>query len=126
MKTTLTTSQAADILASDTNSSFSYSGAYALCEYLEELEADCGEEIEFCHVALRCDYSEYESLQKWGEDYFGSWNNLTQEFGDDYFGPLEDETPEEYAERFDDAIREYIQAHGILIEFDGGVIVSSF
>lgn len=126
MKTTLTTSQAADILASDKNNGFSYSGAYALVEYLEELEADCGEEMEFDAVAIRCDWLEHESLQKWGEDYFGGWNNLTQEFGEDYFGPLEDETPEEYAERFDDAIREYITDHGTLIEFDGGIIVSSF
>jgi hypothetical protein len=126
MKTTLTTSQAAHILADDENSSFTLAGAYALADYLEQLEEDCGEEIEFDHVAIRCDYSEYESFQKWGEDYFGGWNKLCAEFGDDYCGPLEDETPEDYAERFDDAIREYIERRGILIEFDGGIIVSSF
>jgi hypothetical protein len=126
MKTTLTTSQAAHMLANDENSSFSRAGAYALVDYLEQLEEDTGEEIEFDHVAIRCDYAEYETLQEWGEDYFGGWNKLCAEFGDDYCGPLEDETPEDYAERFDDAIREYIESRGILIEFDGGIIVSSF
>lgn len=126
MKQTLTTGQAASMLAYDTNSSFSYSGAYALCEYLEGIEAGSGEEMEFDAVEIRCDWAEYESLQEWGKDYFGGWNQLTAEFGEGYCGPLEDVTPEEYVERFDDAIREYITDHGQLIEFDGGIIVSSF
>jgi hypothetical protein len=126
MKQTLTTSQAAQILIDDENANWSSAGAYALVEYLEEREDDCGEEIEFCYVAIRCDYSEYESIQKWGENYFGGWSSLCEEFGDDYCGPLEEETPEEYAERFDDAMREYIQERGLLLEFDGGIIVSSF
>jgi hypothetical protein len=126
MKKTLTTTQAASLLADDEHSSFSYHGALALVEVLEQNEQDSGEEIEMDHIAIRCDYSEYESLQKWGEDYSGGWNKLCEKFGEDYFGPLEDESPEEYAERFDDAIREYINDRGILIEFDGGIIVSSF
>jgi hypothetical protein len=36
MKTTLTTSQAAHMLADDQNSSFSNAGAYALVEHLEQ------------------------------------------------------------------------------------------
>jgi hypothetical protein len=126
MKTTLTTFQAAHILANDEYSSFSLAGAYALVDVLEQNEEDSGEEIEMDHIAIRCDYSEHESLQKWGEDYSGGWNKLCEKFGEDYFGPLDDETPEEYAERFDDAIREYINDRGILIEFDGGIIVSRF
>ena len=116
MKTTLTTSQAADILASDSNSSFSYSGAFALIEYLEELEADCGEEMEFDHVAIRCDYSEHESLVDWARDCFG---------GDHWKGEL-DIDQDDMDDEIDDTIREYIQDHGQLIEFDGGIIVSSF
>jgi hypothetical protein len=38
MKTTLTTYQAADILANDENSSFTRAGAFALVEYLEAFE----------------------------------------------------------------------------------------
>ena len=126
MKETLSTLEIADRLFRDENAGWTYAGAHALAEYLEQLEEDSGEEMEFDRVAIRCDYSEHESPQAWGEDYFGGWNKLTEHFGSDYCGPLDDETPEEYAERFDDAIREHIRDHGQLIEFDGGIIVSSF
>lgn len=115
MKTTLTTSQAADILMDDEDANWSRAGAYALAEYLEELEADTGEEIEFCPVAIRCDYSEHLSLKDWARDYFVDWREDLS-------------LPEGMAgdEEEDDAIREYIRDNGQLIEFDGGIIVSSF
>ena len=114
MKTTLSTSEAADILFNDKNANWSYSGARALAEYLEEYEESTGEEMEFDYVAIRCDFSEWDSLQEWAADYFsGDWR---EEVG------VEDCEDEET----DDKIREYIQDHGQLIEFDGGVIVSSF
>lgn len=126
MKKTLSNIEAVEELLQDQNASWTRAGAYALIDYLEELESDSGEIIEFDRVGLRCDFSEYDSPQAWGEDYFGGWNKLIEHFGSDYFGPLEGETSEEYAERFDEAIREYIRDHGTLIEFDGGIIVSSF
>jgi len=126
MKKTLSTYEIADALKRDENAAWTWAGAQALAEYLEEYEESIGEEMELDVVAIRCDYSEYSSLQDWGEEYFGGWNELCDELGDDYRGPLDDETPEEYAERFDDAIRAHIHDNGTLIEFDGGVIVSSF
>ena len=115
MKTTLTTSQAASMLANDENSSFTRAGAYALVEYLEQMEEDCGEEMEFDYVAIRCDWSEYDSLQEWAEDYFSAWRSDLS---------IDDEMEDE---GIDDKIREYIKNdHGLLIEFNGGVIVSSF
>jgi hypothetical protein len=116
MKTTLTTSHAAEILANDENSSFSRLGAYALVEYLEQMEEDCGEEIEFCHVAIRCDYSEHDSLTDWAEDYFAG-DNWRDDVKCDY--DADDDT-------LNEKIREYIQDRGQLIEFPGGIIVSSF
>jgi hypothetical protein len=116
MKTTLTTSHAAEILANDENSSFSRLGAYALVEYLEELEDSTGEEMEFDPVAIRCDFSEHDSLTDWAEDYF-SGDNWRDDVKCDY--DADDDT-------LDDKIREYIQDHGQLIEFSGGIIVSSF
>lgn len=114
MKTTLTTSEAADILFNDKNANWSSAGARALAEYLEEYEESTGEELEFDYVAIRCDFSEWDSLQEWAADYFsGDWR---EEVG------AEDCEDEET----DDKIREYIQNHGQLIEFDGGIIVSSF
>tara|TARA_R110000822_G_C14993627_1_gene459981 strand:+ start:150 stop:461 length:312 start_codon:yes stop_codon:yes gene_type:complete len=48
---------------------FSYKGLTALFEYIEELEDDCGEEIEFDMIALCCDYSEYDDLDDFDRDY---------------------------------------------------------
>ena len=116
MKMTLNTYQIADALNNDTCARWSYNGSLALAEYLEEYEESTGEELELDVCAIRCDFSEHSSLQDWASDYFSndSWReemNIEEEDGDD---------------DIDDEIRRYIQDHGQLIEFDGGVIVSSF
>lgn len=103
MKNTLNTSEAASLLMADENAAWSMAGAFALAEHLEQIEEDCGTEIEFDRVALRCEYSEHESLQEWARYYFNS-----DDEGD--------------AEK----IREFIYDRGQLIEFDGGIIVSEF
>lgn len=115
MKMTLSTSHAADLLAQDEYSSFTYTGARALVEYLEGIEEGNGEEMEFDRVAIRCDFAQYDSLRDWAEDYFS--DDWRKELG------LDEDTAEDDAS---DAIREYILDHGTLIEFSGGVIVSSF
>ena len=106
----------ANELMQDDNANWSRAGAFALAEYFEQLEDDLGESIEFDRVAIRCDFSQYESLQDWAHDYF---SNAKEEMGFD-------ETEEIDDDEFDEKIREYIQYNGQLIEFDGGVIVSSF
>ena len=114
MKETLTTHQIAYRLKSDENAGWSYRGALALAEYLEELEQDTGEEMEFDKVAIRCDFSEYASLKEWAKDYFSDWRkdlNIEGDATDD---------------QIDEAIRELLGVNGQLIEFNGGVIVSSF
>ena len=42
----------------DRTENFSYEGRKALFEYFEELEEDCGIEIEYDVIAICCDYSE--------------------------------------------------------------------
>lgn len=113
MKTTLTTSQATDLLKADTYASWSRSGARALVEYLEQLEEDCGTEIEFDAVAIRCDCSEYDSALEAAVDQG--------------FEPLEDEPSEENNEedREQDALN-WLQRRTDVIEFPGGVIIRSF
>lgn len=46
MKETLNTYEIADRLFRDENAGWSYNGAKALAEYLEQLEQDCVEELE--------------------------------------------------------------------------------
>ena len=56
--------------ASDTyKNNFSYEGKIALFNYLEEYEEETGEKIEFDLIALCCDYTEYESIEKVLENY---------------------------------------------------------
>jgi hypothetical protein len=116
MKMTLSTYQIADALKNDTCARWSYNGSLALAEYLEEYEESTGEELELDVCAIRCDFSEYSSLLDWAHDYF---SNALEELGFD-------ETEENDDDEVDAKIREYIQYHGTLIEFEGGVIVSSF
>ena len=116
MKKTLSTYQIADALKNDTCARWSYNGSIALAEYLEEYEESTGEELELDTCAIRCDFSEYSSLQEWAHDYF---SNAWQELGFN-------ETEETDDDEFDEKIRSYIQDHGQLVEFDGGIIVSSF
>lgn len=114
MKMTLTTNQAALELLRDKDGGWSYNGAIALVEYLEELEYGTGEEMELDVVTIRCDFSEYASLEEWAQGYFSDWREDLK---------IEEDADEE---EVNDAIRDYIQDHGTLIEFDGGIIVSNF
>ena len=48
---------------------FSYAGRVALFDYLEQLEQDCGTELDFDPVALRCDFTEYANIADFWNDY---------------------------------------------------------
>ena len=51
------------------NNGFSYEGAKALYNYLEEYEEGTGTQIEFDPIALMCEYTEYKNLNEIIEDY---------------------------------------------------------
>lgn len=116
MKTTLSTTEAAHRLIDDKNANWSRAGAFALVEYLEELEEDTGEEIEFCPVSIRCDYSQYDSLEDWALEQWGSDKDAKEEL----------DCLDQDQDVIEEAIRDYIRDRGTLLEFDGGIIVSSF
>ena len=109
MKKTLTTDQAADLLVADDNAGWSYAGASALVEYLENLEEDTGEEIEFDRIAIRCDFSEYESAREAAKEY--GWE------------PDEDADSDDAEEA---AALEWLNDRTTVITFGGGVIVRQF
>jgi len=105
MKETLTPQEALSKLLQDRNAGWSYAGAKALVEYLEELESGIGEEIELDVVALRCEFTEYSSALEAVQDY-------------DY-EPDESLSEEEQEE----AAREWLEERTTVIPFAGGIIV---
>ena len=101
MKTTI--NQDAFIHNTILKDAFSYDARVALFEYLEEFESNCGIELDFHPIALRCEYTEYIDL-----------NNVSQNYLD--VQDLEDD-----GERL-----EWLQNHTIVIVFDGGIILQDF
>tara|TARA_R110000868_G_scaffold181762_2_gene422708 strand:- start:1308 stop:1682 length:375 start_codon:yes stop_codon:yes gene_type:complete len=124
MKTTLNTYDIANALMQDDNANWSYNGAKALAEYLDELEQDLGEELELDVVAIRCDYSEYSSLEAFATEYFSNHKQAADALGLDV--AMSGDEFEQDEDEVSEAIRDYITDNGTLIEFDGGIIVSSF
>ena len=123
MKMNLSTYAVADLLLADQNANWSQAGALALACHLEEIET--GEEMEFDAVAIRCDYSEYQDLGAWAEDYFSGDEQACA----DAVGLELDMSGKRCTQTEDEAldlVRDYIRDRGQLVEFAGGVIVSSF
>jgi hypothetical protein len=93
MKITLSTYEVAGRLMDDRSSDngqsrWSRAAAYALAEYYQDLEESLGEELEFDPVAIRCEWTEYSTLQEIAQNYNPS-----------------------LIEGGDDAIMEYLQDH---------------
>ncbi|MFM7905446.1 MAG: hypothetical protein ACKPA9_09885 [Microcystis sp.] len=65
----LTTDEAVKLLKKDDNASWSWDGALSLVQYLEDLEDSTNTKIEFDPILFRCEYSEYPSVLKAGENY---------------------------------------------------------
>ncbi len=75
---------------------FSYEGANALQEYLDELSEDTGENIEYDPIAWCVEFTEYKNLKEIKENY----NDI---------------------KTLDD-----LRDHTTVIEFDGGLIIQDF
>lgn len=56
---------------------WTYEGLGALYEWLEECFAE-GDEYELDVIALCCDFCEYESLDKYNEDYGSEYEEIEQ------------------------------------------------
>jgi len=114
---TLSTYEAADLLLSDENANWSRSGSLALAEWFEELADQFNTPQELDRVAVRCDFSEYDNLFAFAQEYFGDADRMRSETGIDT-----NDDDESEAEK----IRDFIRDRGYLIEFTGGIIVSNF
>ena len=110
----LTVSQAADRLLADDNASWSYEGARALCEYLDDLGEDCGKPVEFDVVGVRCEFSEYETAAEALEDH-------DPETYEELKGELEERMLEELEEQ---ALEALSDRRTVIVSSSGSVVVS--
>ena len=102
MKTTI---QLHDFIHCDAlKDSFSYDGRVALFEYLEQYEEDCGIELNFDPIAIRCDFTEYTD-----------WNDIAQNYT-----TMADECETE------DKMVEWLHDKTQVICFDTGIILQDF
>jgi len=99
MKRILSTSEIADALHK--YSQMSYEASLAMADYLEEYEESTGEELELDPIAIRCEFTEYESAIEAAAEY-------TSEFTTEV------------------AALEYLEDHTSVITYDGGVIIQDF
>ena len=79
---TMTIDEMARDLLDDDNASWTRLGAYAIAEYFDELSEDMGEPIEWCRVAVRCDYSEYtlrDVLDNFGDSLNLYWAEIVKD-----------------------------------------------
>ena len=118
----MTTYDIAHELLDDGNANWSRAGACSLAEYLDE---NMPEDAEFDSVAIRCEWSEYESLTHWADDFFRDHEDAAEKLGLNL--AMSRDEFEEDEETIDSAIRHYISENAEpAIEFDGGVIVPCF
>jgi len=117
MKKTLSTDQVARELLADDNAGWSRAGAFALAEYLEQLEEGTGEDMELDVVALRCEFAEYESAIGAACEY--GYKEQLQAVMDSN----EDDTIEGASEA--DALS-WLEERTTVIPFNGGVIIQQF
>ncbi len=108
MKITLGTLDIAQYLIDDAYKAWTRSGALAMAEWLEEMEEDCGMEMDFDAVAIRCGYTEYKSVLDAASEY--GWEPDSAE----------------YAEQHEAAARQYLEERTEIRLFSGGVLVLNF
>jgi NADH:ubiquinone oxidoreductase subunit E len=90
-------------------SNFSYEGAKALMEYLEELSEDTGDNIEYDPIAFCCDYAEYSESE---------YESLAAEYSQDFKDGDGD---------FDvDDFKDWLFDNTTVIQFNGGIIIQAF
>ena len=108
MKTTVSESDFRDAFrAYGRNDQFSYEALRVLFDYLEEREADTGEEYDFCATTVACEYTE----------------SMIEDIVDDYDIDVEGLDEDEIEE----AVREYLERKTVICgEVLGGFVFEQF
>jgi len=115
MKKTIYKNEFIDTMIDIQPDNFSYDGLVALFDYLEEIEDNCGEEMEFNPIALCRDFTEYDILD-WVREQFtdDEIDEVIDLLVDDYedfmvnYEPFESIDDLEYDMVDYEAVRDYI------------------
>ena len=83
MKRTLRTEDMVDELVRDEYARWTREGARAIIEHLEDMEEQTGEEMEFDKVAIRCQWTEYETLEEAATALIPDFNNWAKDYDED-------------------------------------------
>lgn len=65
-----------DVLRADEYAGWSYGATKALYDYYEQLSEDIGEDIELDRVAIRCEWTEYDSALDAYKQHYGDDSDL--------------------------------------------------
>ncbi|MHA1146457.1 MAG: hypothetical protein ACTSRW_17095 [Candidatus Helarchaeota archaeon] len=69
MKTTVSLYDFRDAFASHDRDNFSYEGLEALYNWIKDVNESCGTETELDVIGLCCEFTEYENLAEFQQDY---------------------------------------------------------
>jgi hypothetical protein len=76
VKQSINKSQFAAAVMSIRPDNFSRRGLVALFDYLEDYEESTGEELELDVIALCCEFSEFENLEEFQENYGADYETM--------------------------------------------------
>lgn len=93
------------------DNNFSYEGKKALFDYLESYEDNIGEAIELDVIALCCEYTEYEDIKEFLNDYKSTIKTERKDF--------EKDEEDEYKE----AVLDELQEHTTVIKVDDDAFI---
>lgn len=117
MKITLNFSQFIDNWPESRKDQFSYDALRAIFDYLEEIEAGSGEDIEFDPVAICCDWAEYDSAWDAMQAYQPHDMPTEGEEGDDLL---------EVQEKNERAAREWLEERTIVLDAGDTIVIQQF
>lgn len=89
---------------------FSYAAKQALFEYLDNLSEDTGEDFQMDVVGICCEYIE-STAEEVNSDYLLGYEKQ------------EDESDEDFKERLNEEVQEYLDTHTSIVMSDNGTFV---
>ena len=91
MKQTINEYQFTEAFKRIRTNNFSYEGLKALFEWFEELENDTGEEMELDVIAICCEFTEYENLKQYNDEYGNECEEIDEIADDTTLIKIDDE-----------------------------------